>query len=261
MSSVKASNLAVGYSTKPSSKKIVSPINFELFQGSLVALVGSNGVGKSTLLKTLSGQLAPLSGEITYHGVRVQELSPHQLSQQLSVVLTEKLPNYALTVYEMVALGRLPYSNWLGQLRDEDHHFVHEALLLTETLALKKQYIGELSDGQLQKVLIARAIAQDTPYILLDEPSTHLDLQHKAQLFQLLKKLSVTLNKCVLFSTHDLDVALQMSDQLMVLTPDAFYFDTPDALIEKKVFQHFFSDKHIIFDAQQRTFSIQLLNN
>jgi len=178
------------------------------------------------------------------------------LAQNLSVVLTEKLPPSNLTVFEIVALGRQPYTNWLGQMSEEDQIKVHEALVLTqiEHLADKKHY--QISDGQLQKVLAARALAQDTPLIVLDEPTTHLDLLHKVALFKLLKKLTQETDKCVLFSTHDIDLAIQLSDEMIVMTPDSIIQDTPCNLISKGSFNTLFNDEHIIFDSEKGKFII-----
>lgn len=256
MTILKADNIAIGYTSKKEQKCIAKQLSFSLDKGKLIALIGVNGVGKSTLIKTICGIIPPLSGSIFLNGENLREFSSNELAQQLSVVLTEKLPPSNLTVFELIALGRQPYTNWLGKLTAGDYEIIENALLLTQTTSLSDKNIFEISDGQLQKVLIARAIAQDTPFIVLDEPSTHLDLYHKVQLFKLLKKLSETTQKCILFSTHDLDLALQLSDDMMVLTPDAFYCDTPENLVKQHVFEHFFKDDTIVFDPEQRKFTI-----
>lgn len=178
------------------------------------------------------------------------------LAKNLSLVLTEKLPPSNLSVFELVALGRQPYTNWIGTLTEEDITKVNEALALTqiEHLASKKHF--EISDGQLQKVLVARALAQDTPLIILDEPTTHLDLLHKVALFRLLKKLTKETQKCILFSTHDIDLAIQLSDEMIIMTPETVVQDQPCNLISKGSFNSLFKDEHIVFDATKGKFVI-----
>ena len=205
-------DLSIGYKTKSEETIIGENINLELNYGSLVALVGINGVGKSTLLRTLSGIQKPLKGQVFLNDIEIRNYDEALLAQNLSLVLTERLPPSNLTVYEIVALGRQPYTNWIGRLSSKDKEQISNAISLTgiSEMVHKKHY--EISDGQLQKVLIARALAQDTEIIILDEPTTHLDLQHKASLLQLLKKLARETEKCILYSTHDIDMAIQVSD-------------------------------------------------
>jgi iron complex transport system ATP-binding protein len=178
------------------------------------------------------------------------------LAQNLSIVLTEKLPPSNLTVWELIALGRQPYTNWIGTLTDNDISKVNEAIELTQIghLIAKRHY--EISDGQLQIVLIARALAQDTPLIILDEPTTHLDLLHKVVLFKLLKKLTQETGKCILFSTHDIDMAIQLSDEMIIMTPENVVQDQPCNLIMKGSFNNLFKDEHIVFDNQKGKFVI-----
>ena len=174
----------------------------------------------------------------------------------MSLVLTEKLPLNNLTVYELIALGRQPYTNWLGQLSETDHEKIKQAIALTQIEPLLNKKHHEISDGQLQIVLIARALAQDTPIIILDEPTTHLDLVHKVSVFKLLKKLSVTTNKSILFSTHDVDLAIQLSDQMIVMTENKVFQDQPCNLIAQGVFNLLFKDDSISFDGEKGKFII-----
>jgi iron complex transport system ATP-binding protein len=156
----------------------------------------------------------------------------------------------------LIALGRQPYTNWLGKLSDEDYEKINNAIALTyiENLLDKKHY--EISDGQLQIVLIARALAQDTPLIILDEPTTHLDLPHKVSVFKLLKKLSQETDKCILFSTHDVDLAIQLSDEMIVMTDETVVQDQPCNLITQGVFNSLFKDNAISFDGEKGKFVI-----
>ena len=252
-----AQKLSIGYAAKKQSHVIASGINLSLTAGTLTALIGSNGIGKSTLLRTLTGIQPPLAGSVFLNSNNINSYTTAQLAQQLSIVLTESLPPSNLTVFELVALGRQPYTNWLGSLAPDDLAKVNNALELTQisNLAHKKHF--EISDGQLQKVLIARALAQDTPLIILDEPTTHLDLLHKVNLLRLLKKLAHQSGKCILFSTHDLDLALQLSDSIIVMTKHNLVQNSPQNLIAGKVFDTLFEDPNISFDELKNGFVVK----
>jgi iron complex transport system ATP-binding protein len=204
----------------------------------------------------LTGIQKPLDGEVYLNSKSIHDFGALDLAQNLSVVLTEKLPPSNLTVFELIALGRQPYTNWLGKLSDEDYEKINNAIALThiENLLDKKHY--EISDGQLQIVLIARALAQDTPLIILDEPTTHLDLPHKVSVFKLLKKLSQETDKCILFSTHDVDLAIQLSDEMIVMTDETVVQDQPCNLITQGVFNSLFKDNAISFDGEKGKFVI-----
>ena len=250
------SNLSIGYTAKGSKKIIAENINLSIKQGKLISLVGGNGIGKSTLLRTLTGIQKPLSGTVLLNNKNISSYQSIYLAQNLSLVLTEKLPPSNLSVFELIALGRQPYTNWLVKLSAEDLDKINDAISLTHTEHLidKKNY--EISDGQLQIVLIARAIAQDTAVIILDEPTTHLDLHHKVSVFKLLKKLSQETNKSILFSTHDIDLAIQVSDEMIVMTESSVEQDQPCNLITKGVFNSLFKDSSITFDGKKGKFVI-----
>ena len=251
------SNLSIGYTTKKEKNCIAQNVNLNLESGKLIALVGANGIGKSTLLRTLAGIQKPLSGTVFLYEKNIQTYKPLALAQHLSLVLTEKLPPSNLTVFELIALGRQPYTNWVGKLSEEDNTKIHEAIELTQIshLAAKKNY--EISDGQLQKVFIARALAQDTPLIILDEPTTHLDLLNKVSVFKLLKKLAKETGKCILFSTHDIDLAIQLCDEMILMTPENVIQNQPCNLISRGSFNTLFKDEHIVFDGKIGKFIIQ----
>lgn len=252
-----AEQLSIGYSNKKESAVIADGINISLSQGKLIALIGANGIGKSTLLRTLTGIQMPLKGTVLLKGKKVSEYNAKELAQTLGVVLTESLPPSNLTVFELVALGRQPYTNWLGTLSPEDIEQVNKAIQLTQIQHLIHKRHFEISDGQLQKVLIARALAQDTPLIILDEPTTHLDLLHKVNLLRLLKRLTSETGKCILYSTHDLDLALQLSDEMIVMTSGSVTQDTPQNLITNKIFDKLFNDENISFDVKKGGFVIK----
>lgn len=250
------SNLNIGYKSKKGVTTIAENLNLNLDSGKLITLIGANGIGKSTLLRTITGIQKPLSGNVYLNEKEISNYKPLELAQNLSLVLTEKLPPSNLSVFELVALGRQPYTNWVDKLSDEDVAKVQEAMRLTqiEHLASKKHF--QISDGQLQKVLIARALAQDTPLIILDEPTTHLDLLHKVSLFKLLKKLTQETQKCILFSTHDIDLAIQLSDEMIMMTPENITQDQPCNLISNGSFSNLFKDENIVFDAEKGKFIV-----
>ena len=250
------SNLSIGYKTKSSTIIIGKNLNVNLREGKLIALIGANGIGKSTLLRTITGIQKPISGTVLLNEKNIHELNSLTLAQNLSVVLTEKLPPSNLTVWELIALGRQPYTNWIGKLTPKDISKVNEAIELTQIGHLKSKMHYEISDGQLQIVLIARALAQDTPLIILDEPTTHLDLLHKVVLFKLLKKLTQETGKCILFSTHDIDMAIQLSDEMIIMTPETIVQDQPCNLILKGSFNTLFQGEHIVFDSEKGKFVI-----
>ncbi|MEK8179650.1 ABC transporter ATP-binding protein [Flavobacterium buctense] len=260
MSSIKtilsSNDLSIGYYSKRENHVVAENLNLNLVAGQLISLVGANGIGKSTLLRTLTGIQKPLKGAVFLNERNIHDFQPLELAQNLSLVLTEKLPPSNLTVFELIALGRQPYTNWLGNLSAEDHQKINQAIELThiEHLVYKKYH--EISDGQLQIVLIARALAQDTPLIILDEPTTHLDLLHKVSVFKLLKKLTKETGKCILFSTHDIDLAIQLSDEMIVMTEDNVVQDQPCNLITKGVFSLLFKDDSITFDGEKGKFMI-----
>jgi iron complex transport system ATP-binding protein len=253
---IATNNLSIGYKTKKETNVIAQNLNLELTSGKLITLVGGNGIGKSTLLRTLTGIQKPLSGTVFLHRKELKDYDSVALAQQLSLVLTENLPESNLTVFELIALGRQPYTNWIGKLTEDDLSLIKNVMQLVqiEHLADKKHF--EISDGQLQKVMIARALAQDTSIIILDEPTTHLDLFHKVSIFKLLKKLSQETNKCILFSTHDIDLAIQLSDEMIVMTEDQITQDQPCNHITNGVFNSLFKDETITFDNEKGKFII-----
>lgn len=238
--------------------KIADAISFSLEKGKLIALIGANGIGKSTLLRTLTSAQPQISGNILLNGKNIRDFSNKELAQQLSVVLTEKLPPSNLTVFEVVALGRQPYTNWLGDLSEVDRQKTEAAIkqVQIENLVHKKHF--ELSDGQLQKVMIARALAQDTDLVILDEPTTHLDLVHKASVIRLLKNLTFQTQKSILFSTHDIDLAMEFCDEIIVMTSEKTQKDTPERLINSGIFNEVFKDDSIVFDKEKRKFVFNL---
>jgi len=254
---LKTKNLSIGYSTKKEQTVVSSKIDIELHHGELIGLVGANGIGKSTLLRTLTKVQKPLSGDVIINDTSLKKFNPNDLAKALSLVLTEQVTSKNLSVFELVALGRQPYTNWVGKLSDSDLTIVNLALQQTNIEELKLKKCFELSDGQLQKVMIARALAQDTDLIILDEPTTHLDMYHKAYVLKLLQKLVKDTNKTILFSSHEIDLAIQLCDKLIVMTEDNIGIDSPRNLIEKGAFNTLFPKDLIVFDKKTGSFRVK----
>lgn len=250
-------DLTVGYSIKKKTTLVSEGINFTINKGELVGLVGANGIGKSTLLRSLAGMQAKIKGDILLDNQRFEEFSPTELSNQLSIVLTETPASKNLSVLELISLGRHPYTNWIGALSDEDKSIIQKAINDTEIEELLQKKCFELSDGQLQKVMIARTLVQDTPLILLDEPTTHLDLYHRASVLKLLKKLALENGKTILFSTHEIDLAIQLSDKILVMTSEKTYFNSPEVLIKQGCFEQLFPEEIIEFDSKTKRFVVK----
>ncbi len=250
-------DLSIGYQNKKTETVISEKINISVQKGILVGIVGTNGIGKSTLLRTLGKMQPSIKGDISFKNKSLNNYTTTELADVMSIVLTESPASQNLTVLELVSLGRQPYTNWLGTLNDEDKGFILHALQLTDSEKLKNKKCFELSDGQRQRVMIARALAQDTEIILLDEPTTHLDLYHRAYILKLLKKLTQETYKTILYSTHEIDLAIQLSDKMIVMTPDIVHYDTPKNLIDSNCFQTLFPDNLIQFESATGRFTIK----
>lgn len=250
-------NLSIGYSKGNYTDLIAQNISFLLKEGQLTGLVGANGVGKSTLLKTLTQIIKPLSGDICLCKRKIQDYTPVELAKLMSVVWANNPVQVNLTVYDLVALGRHPYTNWIGMLNKVDARAIDRALTLTHCLDILHKKCYEISDGQLQKALIARALAQETPIIVLDEPTTHLDVYHKVFIFKLLKKLAAEEKKTILFSTHEIDMAIQVCDQMVLMKADKVVGGEPCELIKNHEFTSIFPSDLVSFDEVSGRFTIK----
>ncbi|TBW29001.1 ABC transporter ATP-binding protein [Gramella sp. KN1008] len=254
---LKTDNLSIGYRKKNDTHIIVSGIDIEIKEGELVAVIGVNGAGKSTLLRTLSGIQQILRGKVFISESDLSKTDASELSKNISLVLTEQLISKNLSVLELVALGRQPYTNWIGRLNKKDLKKVMHAIRLVNIEDIKNKKCHELSDGQFQKVLIARALAQDTSLIILDEPTTHLDLYHKAYVLKLLQQLSRETNKAILFASHEINLALQLCDKLLILKDKKALFGKPLDLINSEAFNDLFPSHLIHFDKASSSFKIK----
>ena len=251
-----AHNLAIGYTAKQGTTTICSGITFDIPKGELIGVIGKNGIGKSTFLRTISGIQPKLKGEIYLNDQSLESYSTKDLAKHIGVVLTEKLPESNLTVYELISLGRHPYTNWIGTLSTQDKEIIEKAIEHTQIAHLIHKKYFELSDGQLQKVLIARAIAQDTDIIILDEPTAHLDVHHTAETFNMLKTLSNDFNKTIFVSTHEVNLALELSDTIFAFSTKGLQIGKTEEMINSKGLSNLFESDLIRFDAVSKQFKI-----
>ncbi|TLP79120.1 ABC transporter ATP-binding protein [Maribacter sp. ACAM166] len=245
--------LSVGYD-----KKIIAKdISFDLKKGELTAIVGVNGIGKSTLLRTIAGFQSKISGSIQVEGKELATIDTLDLATKVSVVLTEPIATKNMSVKELMALGRQPYTNWLGKLSSEDVSIINKSVSILELESFLEKKCYELSDGQLQRVMIARALVQDTSIILLDEPTTHLDLYHKVHILKLLKSIAHKTKKTILFTSHEIELAIQLCDKMLILDGQSNPFEEPCKLIENNNFDTLFPADMISFDATTGSFKIK----
>ncbi len=249
-------NLTIGYGTQA----IVTNINATAHAGEMICMLGQNGCGKSTLLRTLCGLQPTIDGMVYFQEDEsgqeeshiLAELTHTQKARLLALVLTERLSVENTCVCDVVAMGRYPYASFLGGLTEEDETIIKIALTQVNLLHKKDEYYNCLSDGEKQRVLIAKALAQQTPFIFLDEPTAHLDLPNRIRILLLLRKLAHTQQKCVIISTHELDLALQMADTIWLMakkeTRTELTVASPQHLIASGAFAEAFTDDNFTFE-------------
>lgn len=224
--------------------------------GSLTALIGRNGTGKSTLLRAVAGLGAAASGGIELCGKPLAALTPLQRASTVSFVTTDKVRIANLACEDVVALGRAPYTNWIGRMQETDRDIVARSLRLVGMEAFARKTMDRMSDGECQRVMIARALAQDTPIILLDEPTSFLDLPNRYELCTLLRRLAHDHRKCILFSTHELDIALSLCDSIALIDPPVLrYLPTPDMACSGYI-ERLFSNSFVTFDTESGTIKV-----
>ena len=255
---ISLSDLSIGYKNRFSFSTIVkSKISLYALKGELVALIGSNGSGKSTLLKTIIGFQPALEGQITINDRPATSYNERQLSKTLSFVSTEQVRVPNLTVYDLVALGRYPYTNWFGKLLPADHQVVEEAIFMTGLEGYENRLINFLSDGERQKAMIARTLAQDTEIIVLDEPTAFMDLSNKYEIVHILRNLAIEKGKTILYSTHDLSTAIAESDRIWLMLENSVEQGSPEDLVISGSFNSLFKNSHLNFDTEKGDFRIR----
>ena len=258
-------DLGIGYLTKHGVRVVAEHINGAIRSGELTCLLGANGVGKSTLLRTLSAFQPKISGEILFaeedmQSREISEMSDKELSRKIGVVLTEKPDVRNMTVRELVSLGRSPYTGFWGTYSEEDLQIVDESISLVGIEPLSKRMVHTLSDGERQKVMIAKALAQQTPVIYLDEPTAFLDYPSKVEVLQLLRLISRQAGKTIFLSTHDVELALQLADTIWLMTHEAgMTIGTPRQLAQQGALGRFIERDGIAFDPE--TLAIRIVKN
>ena len=253
-------NLSIGYRTKNNTRIVAEGINATIRSGELTCLLGANGVGKSTLLRTLSAFQPKLGGEIVIRSresadksQEIEAFSDKELSRVIGVVLTEKPDIRNMTVRELVALGRSPYTGFWGTLHDEDWQVVEEAIDAVRIGVLRERMVHTLSDGERQKVMIAKALAQQTPVIFLDEPTAFLDFPSKVEMMQLLRRLAIEAQKTIFLSTHDFELALQVADRLWLMEKQKLNVGTSQELAENGALARYVERPGITFETETLT--------
>lgn len=252
-------NMSIGYKTRKTERVVASSLNASLMSGELVTLVGRNGAGKSTLLRTICGFQKPLGGSLCYMSRKGWIPTIADFSKLVAVVFAGAVSAGSMRVRELVALGRSPYTNFMGHMRPADNRAVAAAMAAVGIEHLAERDVRTLSDGERQKCMIAKALAQDAPVIILDEPTAFLDFQSKVSLFAMLKKLAAETRKAILVSTHDLEISLQMSDKLWVLHNAELNCGTVDELSANGVLGSFLNDGAVKYNEHKKIIEIELL--
>ena len=250
---IKLNNITLSFG----SRKLIEHASAHFECGRMTALLGRNGTGKSTLLRAIASLGEVQGGVIEIGGRDLCDLSNAELARMVAFVNTERVSVEAMTAYDLVAVGRSPYTDWSGRLRSSDHEAIERSIRIAGVEHLADRYVDTLSDGECQRVMIAKALAQDTPAILLDEPTSYLDMPNRYELCTLLGRLAHDEGKCVLFSTHELDIALTLSDNIaLVDTPQLLYMPTREMIASGSI-ERLFDSPYIRFDASTRSIHLK----
>lgn len=257
-SRIETQSLAIGYAVHRGAPKVVaSGIGVRIAAGELVCVLGPNGAGKSTLLRTLAGLQAPLAGRVLLDGVSVHAIPPRQRARALSVVLTDRVSAGLLDVYSLVSLGRSPYTDWAGTLTPHDHDVVQAALRSVDAEPFATRRVVELSDGERQRVVLARALAQQPRLLVLDEITAFLDLPRRVEIMRLLRRLARDTQTAILLSTHDLELALRTADRIWLMPKDgSTLVGSPEQLVLSGAFEGAFRSEGVEFDAATGMFRL-----
>lgn len=250
-------NLSIGYpkTQRHGVSVLHDNLSFDLYSGELTCLLGANGAGKSTLLRTLTALQSPAEGQINLNGKDLSKYTEQDLSMLVGVVLTDPTSVGGFTVKELVELGRYPYTGFFGKLKPEDHIVINKAMTDVNIIHKKDSYIAELSDGERQKVMIAKVLAQECPIIILDEPTAFLDVVNRTEIMILLHELAVNQNKTILLSTHDIEQALTLADRLWLLSKDkGLKCGVTEDIILSDLINDYIGDRGISFDKQSGRF-------
>lgn len=257
MSTLSTYGLSIGYQTRQGRRVVQADLNLQLRPGELAGLIGPNGSGKSTLMRTLAGLQPPLAGRVEVAGRNLHDLPQREVARLIALVLTDRVEVDNATVRDIVTLGRYPHTRWWGGTSEADRQAVDEAIDRVHLADKSDRPLDELSDGERQRVLIARALAQDTPIILLDEPTAHLDLPNRVETMLLLHRLAQQTHKAILLSTHELDLALQAADRMWLLSADGgMTCGVPEDLVLDGSFGRVFASPNYFFNPANGNFSM-----
>jgi iron complex transport system ATP-binding protein len=248
-------SLRIGYAEGRKENVLLSPLTASARRGEMIALIGKNGIGKSTLLRTLAGLQPSLGGDITYSGKSISEYSRTDLARTIGYISTEIVKVTNMRVYDLVALGRFPYTNWFGKIDEINHEIITDSLEKTGMSSLSWRFISELSDGERQKAMIARILAQDTGILVMDEPTAFLDIGSKFEILHLMHLLSQKNGKTIIFSTHDLNVALSQADKIWLIVNDNILEGAPEDLMLQGAFDHLFDSSAVEYNSEHGTYS------
>lgn len=249
--------LRIGYLKHGHKNLLLPPLNASAYEGELIAVIGRNGIGKSTLLRTLAGLQPSLGGDIHYSGQSISKYSRMDLAQKVGYVSTEVVRVSNMSVYDLVALGRFPHTNWIGKIGIESHQIIMDSIEKTSMSAFCNRFISELSDGERQRAMIARILAQDTGIMIMDEPTAFLDIGSKYEILHLMHLLSQKSGKTIIFSTHDLQIALSQSDKIWLILDNKLIEGAPEDLMIEGEFDHLFDLSPVQFNSENGTFSFR----
>ena len=241
---IRFENLTLGYGDRT----LIESLTGEIHSGKLTALVGRNGTGKSTLLRAIATLGEKKTGEILIDETPIEQLSPMQMARLISLVTTDKVRITNLRCRDVVALGRAPYTNWIGRMQEQDNQIVEQALSSVGMSDYADKTMDRMSDGECQRIMIARALAQQTPIILLDEPTAFLDMPNRYELCSLLRRLAHQEQKCILFSTHELDIALSLCDSIALISPPKLHILPTEEMIRSGYIERLFTTGIVEFD-------------
>ena len=250
---IRFENITLGYGNRT----LIQGLTAEVRRGELTALVGRNGTGKSTLLRAIAQLGEVLSGDIVLDGRELSSLSPADMASMVAFVTTDKVRIANLRCRDVVALGRAPYTNWIGRMQEQDEIIVAEALAAVGMSDYADKTMDRMSDGECQRIMIARALAQQTPIILLDEPTAFLDMPNRYELCTLLRRLAHTEHKCILFSTHELDIALSLCDAIALISPPELHILPTEEMVHSGHIERLFTTGIVSFDPATKSVEIK----
>jgi iron complex transport system ATP-binding protein len=250
-------SLSIGYTSGRKRNPLLYPLNASAFKGELVSVIGRNGIGKSTMLRTITGLQPSLGGSVYISGRNIREFSRMELAQKVGFISTEIVKVTNMSVYQLVSLGRFPYTNWLGKIDKIDHEIIMDSIEKTGMIDLFNRNISELSDGERQRAMVARVLSQDTEIMIMDEPTAFLDIRSKYEIVHLMHELTRQRGKTIIFSTHDLNIAISQSDKIWLALDEKLNEGAPEDLMIAGSFENLFDSAIVGFCSKDGSFSFR----